>query len=293
MATSQPPYIPGIVNLVSKKRVNDEFVQIKISGSCLKDLAEHGLDQRIKILVPQQQPPLSKPLINDSKHWYENWRSLSDSDREAMRTYTILNPSSDSESLELLIANHEPEGVVGKWLSAANLDDELVVVFPNKLSPDSFIGIDWQPGNASELLLLGDATSIPAIIGILQGIQSDGHGLVNGTVVIESAVPLHALNLPETALEVVWLPTCPGDFPGIQLASWAASHFAVIGNGFDAAAEDELVWDSPVAEGRERYLWCAAEAGAVKTIRRLVKESAAYSKRDCAFMGYWKRGFAG
>lgn len=293
MTTIQPAYIPGLVKLVGKTLVNEEFSQITIAGDCLANLAEHGLDQRIKVIIPRQQPPVSTQLIEDPQNWYTNWRNLSEAEREPIRTYTILNPSNQSCSLDLLIANHEPEGVVGRWLADASIGDQLVVVFPNRLSLDSGIGIDWQPGRATDYLILADVTAIPAVKGILTGLGEVGDSGTTGAIVIESAVPIDALDLPTAGLDVVWLKTSSADLPGTKLTAWVAQHLATTVLGFEVASEEELVWDSPSAGDRDRYLWCAAEAGAVKTIRRLVKDSGAYSKNDCAFMGYWKRGFAG
>jgi NADPH-dependent ferric siderophore reductase len=55
--------------------------------------------------------------------------------------------------------------------------------------------------------------------------------------------------------------------------------------------DTETLWDLPEAAGSAgAYVWIAAEAGVVKSLRRVLRKDLGLPKECGAFMGYWRHG---
>lgn len=288
MSRTEKPYVPGLVTLTEKVRINPEFIQITLAGAPLRNLAEHGLDQRVKLLIPRAQPPLSAALCSDADTWYESWRRFPDEVRENIRTYTILNPDSRKERLEILVADHKPIGVAGDWLEGASIGDQLVIVFPNSACPSS-IGIDWNPGKAHNILVIADTSALPAVAGILEKLPKGSAT----KVIVETTHPIDDIVQSREGVEIQWLQSAPRKRVGSQLVDWASRNFGAGKAALEDASDQELVWDLPENNDHEKYLWCAAEAGVVKTLRTIFQDSGAFGKEDSTILGYWKNGISG
>lgn len=281
-----PAYVPGLVSVEGVDEAGPAFARLRLRGEALQQLAPHGLDQRVKLLVPTLQPPRSHHLTATAGDWYDQWRRQSD--REPMRTYTVVGPDPRTGRCDLLVMRHQPCGVVGEWLEVAQSGDQAVLVFPNAASPHSRQGIDWQPGDAQRLTLLADETALPAVLGILTTLPAH----VRGDAVIESALPIDHFDIDSRGVQLVHLTRRPGQSPGSRLTAWVRARFGTDERVSDMSDPDALIWDSPAAYPRQQYLWCAAEATAVRSIRAIVLGSGALPRKDCAFMGYWKSGVA-
>lgn len=130
-------------------------------------------------ITKEQYATLSKiaPTIAYQKvAWFERWRALPPDRRYIMRTYTIrrAEPSRHEVTVDFVI--HDHPGPAGSFAMHARPGDEAAIVGPFAASPDSAIGIDFHPGYADRLLLVGDETAVPAVAAILDSLSRDGWG---------------------------------------------------------------------------------------------------------------------
>ena len=67
-------------------------------------------------------------------------------------------------------------------------------------------GIEFDPGTARELLLVGDETAVPAVCSILEGLGPGARGVAFLEVPVTGDVTALADQVAPPGLHVVWLP---------------------------------------------------------------------------------------
>ena len=233
-------------------------------------------------------------------HWYSRWRGLPNDERNPLRVYTVRAIRPLDRELDVDFVAHG-DGPATRWLAAAAPGDELVVIGPDALSENSHVGSDWHPGDAHQLLLVGDGTAAPAIAAILESLppERSAHAIIE----IPDAADVLSLALPPRAT-VRWVVAPAGEPGGALLPAvreWVAARPDVVRTTLAAEtqtvadpAQDDLLWDVPEAPtGSHLYAWMAGEAGAITGIRRYLVRDVGIDRGQIAFMGYWKRGRAG
>ncbi|MET1051190.1 MAG: siderophore-interacting protein [Mycetocola sp.] len=283
------------------QRLSSSLLRATFSGDDLQHIADDGLDQRIKVLFPIAGVGFTDIGLHDDppapvSEWYGRWRTLPDEARNPMRTYTVRNPRPALGEVDIDFVLHGDAGPASAWAMTAAPGDELVIVGPDARSDQSG-GIEWKPGAASDVLLAGDETALPAICAILESLPAG----IRGQAFIE--VPHADDRIPvETASSVAltWLPR-DGAPLGERLSSavkdWVSR--STTPQTTDAAAletesPDEVVWDVPDAEPANSdgdfYAWLAGEAGVITSLRRHLVRDLGIDRRRVAFMGYWRVG---
>ena len=307
-----PAYRPYRVRVGEITPLSPSFVRVSFVGDALEHFGVDGLDQRIKLVFPLPGIGLSDIGADEGDgDWYQRWRELPPEQQNPFRTYTVRAIDPVARRLDVDFVRHETEaddshatqGPAARWLATAAPGDELLISGPDSRSANSHIGIDWRPGRASELLLLGDETAAPAICAILAALPPESRG----TALIE--VPEAADQLPAPApagLSVHWLPR--GAAPcGARLVpavrDWLAEHPEVVAAAGaplpqpleDIDVDTEILWDSPDPEASAPgglYAWLAGESGVIKGLRRTLVTEHGVDRGRVAFMGYWRLGKA-
>ena len=301
------------------ERLSPSFWQVTFTGPDVCDFGTEGLDQRIKLLLPNPDadgrapdPGFDDPAALAAGDWYERWLAIPDAERPAMRTYTVRRVRAAVNEVDVVLVEHAvapgaEHGPAGQWLrvvSAAGSTVEgsgalCVVVGPDARSDERGSGIDWRPGEATRLLLVGDETAAPAIVAILEATPD-----VRATAFVE--VPAAADELPAKIgpnARIIWLPRGPGVHGSRLLpavTAWLDSHDGLLEGARATAPQEvddtdvdlELIWDSPEAPHAGFYAWIAGEAGTVKALRRAVVTDRGVDRSQVAFMGYWRQGQA-
>ncbi len=169
------------------------------------------------------------------------------------------------------------------------------------------MGIEWNPGRATTLLLVGDETAVPAISAICQSLDQDARG----RVILEVPSPSDVLPIAApSGVDVTWLPRAtpvadslrPGDALVPAVRDWTSRYLTARHHGRPADAETlrdidvdhEILWEvpgSPASSG-DLYAFLAGEAGAITTLRRFLVSEMGIDRRQVAFMGYWRAGRA-
>lgn len=313
MTTTQHalPLILDEVEVVRAERLSPSFVRVELGGACLAEFGVDGplYDQRIKLVFPGVPggPPPSFEGFDDS--WWETWLSRPEEERGHMRTYTVrdvVGTGVDTRLVVDIVVHADEHGEVGPgcaWGARACVGDRLVLMGPRR--GHLYGGIEFEPGTAGRLLLVGDETAVPAICAILAQLPNRATGAA--FLEVPTAADIQTVQHPE-GVQVVWLPR-EGQSHGASLHAAVLDH---LGIGATSVAEPDEVdpdlWETPTysssgedvetpatAVGHDLddlYAWIAGESGMVTGLRRVLVKDLGVDRRQVAFMGYWRRGVA-
>lgn len=283
--TAQGP-VRAIVEKV--EQVSPSFRRITFGGPELFALGMDGpaLDQRIKLIFPGAAGTL--PELQQRPDWYREWLALPEAERGIMRTYSIRHLSQTVEHTRLSVdfVMHLGEGSSGPaadWAARAQPGHEILIFGPHRGQPQ--LGVEFNPGRAREVVLLGDETAAPAIARVLEDLQDSG---LRGCAYIEvpEITDTPHIDAPSD-FQVHWLPR-EGQAPGARLLPALGGHLSE--EPPTSEKDPELVWDTPTDPGEGTYYWIAGESGVVKQLRRNLVQGAGVNRGQIAFMGYWKLG---
>ncbi len=293
--------------------ISPTFVRITFGGPELADLGTDGpvYDQRIKLIFPPASGPL--PRLEASDDWYDQWLRIPESERGAMRTYSIRDVHGEgTDRLVVDFVLHLEPGATGpasSWASRAAPGDQVIVIGPRR--GVGWGGIEFAPGDASRILLAGDETAVPAMTRILADLPATtvGHAFLE----VPHAYDVLCVPAPD-GFAVRWLPRGRAAV-GTQLipallahlesatAPVVVDHRPGLDRGAPAGGGEDTVWETPTYSGSGEalttgdgitglYAWVAGESGMVTTIRRCLVNDAGVARGQVAFMGYWRAGVA-
>lgn len=268
------PYRPAMLRVRAVLRPCPSMVEVVFEGE-LEWLASHGLDQRVKLLVPSGPAPRDPRLAEATDgSWYERWRNSSD--RDPIRTFTIVRPDPERGRFSLLIAQHHPAGVTGTWLATAAPGDAVIAVLPDARSDASRVGIEWRCGTSGSVLV-GDESALPAIANIVAA--ADSRARPSAFVEVPTVQDAEAFRAPGIEFAI------RGARPyGEALAPLLRDCLGL--RAADDAEPQDLLWEQS-ADGQPLSLWVAGESAWVRGLRR-----SARARATGAWMGYWRRGLS-
>lgn len=302
----------ALIRELSPHLVRVTFVSADPGEDTLANFADAGADTRVKLLLPPEVGGLDR--IVPGFDWYQQWRGLSDERRPAMRTYTVrsVRPATADRGVEVDVdlVLHGVGGPASAWATALlaaergtghEVDRDVLLCGPNAAHGGPYGGREWRaPSPARDLLLVGDETALPAIAAILAELPADA----TGTALIEIPSAVDELELRTPArFSVRWL--ARDEVPEVGQGAlmlraalgWAPAAAGAAGVQLDDdESVDDLLWEVPepadhgVAGQPGIRAWVAGEAGAVREIRRHLVGACTLSRREVAFMGYWRIG---
>jgi len=299
-APVRPAYRPYLAEVVAVRRLSPSFVRISFTGPDFEHFGTAGPDQRIKLLLPHADGSFADiGQADGAGDWYDRWRALPDGERNPFRTYTVRSLADGVLDVDFVL--HRDPGPAGAWAEAAATGDRVVIVGPDRRSTQPLGGIDFHPGTATRLLLVGDETAAPAICGILESLDDD----CDVDAFIEVPASGDALPTATAATaRVRWLPR-EGRAHGLLLQdavrAWTRESGDLLARAAAPRPQDladidvdrELLWESPAEDPDGEFAaWMAGEAATIKAMRRLLVSELGVDRRRVAFMGYWRAGQA-
>ena len=249
------PTAPGFyaVTVAGVIVLSPHLVRITLIGEDLTGLAADGPAAQVKLVFPapgQDHPTL--PVAGPDGLAWSPGQPL-----PVLRTYTPRRFDPVGGELDIDFVLHDRGGTASTWARGARPGDPLVVAAGRgRYHPDP--AADWH-------LIAGDETALPAIATIVAALPADALA----TVLVEVPGVDERLPLDSPApLRTTWL--CRyGDEPGTPLERAVRA------------------LDLPPGEGR---VFVAAEAAAVRRIRRYLMTECGLGKDRLHTRGYWVAG---
>lgn len=310
--TQRPSYVLARAEVRAVERVTPNFVRVTFGGADLVDFGTPGdvYDARIKLVFPPASGILPD-LDRDTDDWWGSYLAVPENERGSMRTYSVraLNVTDAGTAhaqTEVVVdfVLHLAPGLTGPaslWASTAAVGSELWMVGPRRGREDRS-GIEYAPGAASQVMLVGDETAAPAIARILEDAPRDLRGLA--FIEVPAAEDILPIDAPD-GVEVHWLPRGSAAhglrvIPTVLDCLGDTGHTEIV---VQDAEGEEMVWETPIYSGSgeavaadststDRYFWIAGESGVVTTLRRHLVKDLGIARAQVAFMGYWRRGVA-
>ena len=251
--SARVPYPIGIrrTEVVRRGPVGTGLIRVTVGGPGTAGFESHAADEHVKLVFADAEGELRLP---EPDGLVLRWPKPFPPARE----YTVRRYDPATGEIDIDIALHG-DGLGANWARSVVPGDVIHVAGP----PGGVI----VPRNYDRYLLAGDLTALPAIARWLEELPRDAAGWA----FIEVADAGEQIELsPPDGVEVVWQHR--GDRPlGSDLLS-------------------EAVCRVRVPQGERVYVWAAGEAGALKPVRRWVRDELRLSKDDVNITGYWKRG---
>jgi NADPH-dependent ferric siderophore reductase len=299
----RPAYRPFPATVARLRTLSPHFTRVTFTSAAFDGFGTAGLDQRVKILFPIDGVGLSDIGADDPQpapesEWYSRWRALDDAVRNPFRTYTVRAIRTVERELDIDFVTHGDGGPAARWLLAAAPGDSVVIVGPDRYSVHNRIGLDWHPGAADQVLLVGDETAAPAIAGILESLGAE----TTATALIEVPTAADALPLQAHAgVRVRWIArddAAVGERLTGAVRGWIAENETLVAGARSPIAQPldevdvdhETLWESPEESAGDFYAWMAGESAMIKTLRRCLVTEHGIDRRRVAFMGYWRLG---
>ena len=311
--TQALPLILDQVEVVSVERIAPSFVRLELGGPALAELGvEGGLtwDQRIKLVFPNAAGELADLSAYDES-WWDTWLAIPEAERGDMRTYTIRAVRGEGAATRMVVDivlhdDGDETGPGARWAAQAAVGQRLITIAPRR--GHAYGGIEFDPGTAEELLLVGDETAVPAVCSILEDLDDRARGHVFLEVPVSGDVEALAAQTAPPGVQVEWVAR-DGAPLGERLDDRVRRHLGVSdphATDVEDAEVDPDLWETPAYSSSGEavdepvtsvghdldgcYAWIAGESKVVTGLRRLLVKELGMDRRQVAFMGYWRLG---
>ncbi|NJQ05712.1 siderophore-interacting protein [Streptomyces lonarensis] len=270
------PNVLFVTRVSEVRRLSPGFVRLTLAGEGLVHFAPHGLDQRVKLLVPRDAG-FPSALVEDLLHeprWRERRREVPEEVRPPMRSYTPSAVRPDRAEVDLDVHVHAGAGPASAWAAAARPGAPALLSGPDVRRGAPMHGIQWEPGpGVRRVLLAADETAYPAVRNIAAA--TAGVPGLRREVLLEAGDPRDAAalraELPGVGVTVV--------IRGEQERGGAA-----LAREADAWAARSAADAARLGEGF--YAWLATESTWVAGIRDALRAAGVPPHRIHA-QGYW------
>ena len=237
------------LELVRKHRLGERMLRVTLSGPDLDGLVIAEPAASVRLLLPS---PGSTELVTPT--WNGNEFLLPDATRPIIRTFTPRRFDPGIPELDLDMVIHEG-GIASAWAASAEIGSSAAISGPGRgYTIDSA---------ASEYLLGGDETAIPAVSQLLESIPH----AIPIEVHIETAADSGVIPLPDhPSATINWHPADLQASPGTALI--------------------RAIKSANIAESA--LVWCAGEAASMHQIRTHLFRERGLPRSQATVRGYWK-----
>lgn len=246
--------------VLSARRLSPNLIRIRFEavGGWLWHTDGVG-DERIDIALPAPGETTAALHVFNSPEYGRGWTG----EEPPWRHYTVRAVHDGGLRFDIDFVVH-PGGVASAWAERAE-PGHLIGVFDEDRSSSYYA----PPGDARAMLLVADATGLPGLGRIVEGLPAE---------IVASAI-----------IEVA----DPGDVQGLSSDARLSVDWVVgSGNGIAPSALPERVARF-LDPGEPWYAWIACEAAASRAIRRDLRTRLGLPRDRHHAIGYWTQDLAG
>ncbi len=237
------------VGVTAVRTVTPSVLRLTLAGEGLVDMPSLGDDQFFRLLLPR--PDQDAPVLPTTERWWPEMQEMPVATRPVLRNYTVRAARPELGELDVDVVVHGDTGPASRWARRAAVGSRCGVI----VQDTGFL----PPEGTRHVLVVADATAVPAAAGIVAGLPEG----VTATVLAECP----------TAEDVPEIPVRDG-----VRTSWHAE---------GTASLLELV-RSTALEADGLYAWVAGEASMATSVRRHLVRHVGLGKDDVYFCGYWR-----
>lgn len=248
----------GVIHaeVTQARRISPHFVRLTLSGDELADWRHLGFDQWFRLAVPTNEHTRFDNLSDTfDMSGYLKYLTLPKATRPVIRSYTVREYRAADRELDVDFVVHGDDGVAGPWAESLPIGQPVGLIDQ---------GCGFRQVEADTVVLVGDESALPAVLGILRDLPRDtrGHALVE----VPDLADRQPVDAPD-GMEVHWIVRAAADAPG----RLALEHLREL-PAFDGSVSAFAAGESKLATGARRHL--VNERGV--------------PKGNVAFCGYWR-----
>lgn len=240
------------------ERISPHFVRITLGGEQLRHWRHLGFDQWFRLALPIAEETCFDRLSDRfDMRGYLHYLTLPKSTRPVIRNYTVREFRPEQGELDIDFVVHGTDGVAGPWANSLPIGSPVALI-------DQGCGFELREGSG-RVLLAGDESALPAVLGVLRDLPADA----TGDAVIE--VPDIADRQPAPApegVDVHWVVRRHADRPGA---------------GALAALKELRIPDEPLTA------FLVGEQQLATGGRRHLVNECGVPKQAITFSGYWRK----
>lgn len=246
-----------LAEVLRAEQISPHLVRITLGGDELQDWRWLGFDQWFRLALPVSDETRFERLSKRfDMRGYLKYLTLPKATRPMIRNYTVRNYRPKTGEMDVDFLVHGSGGTAGPW--AASLPVGAPVALIDQ-------GCGYRPvDGARNVVLAGDESAMPAVLGILRDLPAD----TKGTAIIE--IPHDEDRQPvvsSCAVSVQWIVRKPESRPGSEAL---------------AALRDLTLPDDPVSA------FLAGEQQLATGGRRHLVNDCGVPKSSIDFTGYWR-----
>lgn len=237
-------------------RISPHFVRLTLDE--LTGWRHLGFDQWFRLMLPLDGDDTRFDRLSErfDTRGYLRYLALPKASRPAVRNYTVREYRAAEGELDIDFVVHGTEGIAGPWAASLPVGDPVALIDQ---------GCGYRPVEAAKrVILVGDESALPAVLGILRDLPADSTGLA----IVEVPDAADQQEAPRPAgVELRWTVRDPGAHPG-------------------AGALDAVRELGPAREPVSAFV--AGEHRLATGGRRHLVEACGVPKTAVDFVGYWR-----
>ncbi|PNA00126.1 MULTISPECIES: siderophore-interacting protein [unclassified Pseudomonas] len=299
MASANPYKLFDVV-LRHKQQLSPHLMRITLASPTVTEMATWAPDQRVKLFFPAADGSPAK--LSQGEGWYARFRSMLVDRRPAMRTYTIRHLRAESGEVDIDFVLHGETGPASRWALRAQPGESMQILAPDsRFSAQEAGGFEWKPPQTlKQLLLVADATALPAAMGILEELATlTEPPQAQAFFEVDSREDM--LAVPDwPGLSVQWLIRDHATAGTLMVEAVQQATLPVdaspVGQAVELAdvdIEEEILWEIADTASECFYGWIAGESVAVMSLRKYLIKERGIPRESLNLMGYWRHNKSG